>query len=151
MRNRQPFFFSLNQVTRQFSKSFNENLVPTGLYLAQWSVIRYINLHGPCTQRTICSNLNIEPPTLTRTLCRMESLDLIVRKEGSDKREKMIHLTDKAINQIDDWQEKIISFENEVIKDISDEELEIAHQVFQKMMNNMKASEGETTGGILIE
>jgi len=151
MRNRQPFFFSLNQVTRQFSKSFNENLVPTGLYLAQWSVIRYINLHGPCTQRTICSNLNIEPPTLTRTLCRMESLDLIVRKEGSDKREKMIHLTDKAINQIDDWQEKIISFENKVIKDISDEELEIAHQVFQKMMNNMKASEGETTGGILIE
>ncbi|MEH6938450.1 MarR family transcriptional regulator [Bacillus sp. JJ664] len=151
MRNRQPFFFSLNQVTRQFSKSFNENLVPTGLYLAQWSVIRYINLHGACTQRTICSNLNIEPPTLTRTLCRMENLDLIVRIEGSDKREKMIHLTDKACNQIDDWQEKIISFENEVIKDISDEELEIAHQVFQKMMNNMKASEGETTGGILIE
>jgi len=141
MRKKQPFFFLLNQTTRQFSKSFNEHLVPTGLYLAQWSVIHYIHLHGPCTQRTICSNLNIEPPTLTRTLRRMETLDLIVRKEGTDKREKMIHLTDKAINQYDSWKEQIISFENDVIKDIPDEELDIALQVFQKMMNNMKASE----------
>jgi MarR family transcriptional regulator, transcriptional regulator for hemolysin len=146
MRNRQSFFFALNQTTRQFSKSFNENLVPTGLYLAQWSVIHYINLHGPCTQRTICSNLNIEPPTLTRTLCRMESLDLIVRKEGSDKREKMIHLTEKALSQFDDWKEKIVSFENEVIKDIPDEELDIALRVFQKMMNNMISSEVKQQG-----
>jgi DNA-binding MarR family transcriptional regulator len=71
----------------------------------------------------------------------MEVLDLIVRKEGTDKREKMIHLTDKAINQYDSWKEQIISFENDVIKDIPDEELDIALQVFQKMMNNMKASE----------
>jgi len=141
MRNRQPFFFSLNQVTRQFSKSFNENLVPTGLYLAQWSVIRYISEHGPCTQRTICTNLNIEPPTLTKTLCRMESLELIVRKEGSDKREKVIHLTEKALCQKEEWQQRIMKFENEVIKNISEEELDIAQQVFLKMMNNMKASE----------
>jgi DNA-binding MarR family transcriptional regulator len=53
----------------------------------------------------------------------------------------MIHLTDKAINQFDSWKEQIISFENDVIKDIPDEELDIALQVFQKMMNNMKASE----------
>jgi DNA-binding MarR family transcriptional regulator len=71
----------------------------------------------------------------------METLDLIVRKEGTDKREKMIHLTDKAVNKFDSWKEQIISFENDVIKDIPDEELDIALQVFQKMMNNMKASE----------
>ena len=146
MRNRQPFFFSLNQTTRQFSKSFNEHLVPTGLYLAQWSVIHYINLHGPCTQRTICSNLNIEPPTLTRTLCRMENLELIVRKEGSDKREKMIHLTEKALSQFNGWKEKIIVLENEVIKDIPDEELDIALKVFQKMMDNMVSSEVKQQG-----
>lgn len=146
MRNKQPFFFSLNQTTRQFSKSFNEQLVPSGLYLAQWSVIHYIYVHGPCTQRMICSSLNIEPPTLTRTLCRMETMNLIVRKEGSDKREKMIHLTDQAFSQFDGWKEKIISFENEVTKGIPEEELDIALQVFQKMMNNMKASEVTNQG-----
>lgn len=146
MQNRQTFFFLLNQATRQFTKSFNEKLVPDGLYLAQWSVIRYIKVNGPCTQRTICSNLNIEPPTLTRTLCRMESLDLIVRKEGSDKREKMIHLTDKTLCQIDDWQNKIINFENDVIQNISDEEIETVVKVFEKMMNNMQSSEVNQLG-----
>jgi MarR family transcriptional regulator, transcriptional regulator for hemolysin len=142
----QPFFFLLNQVTRQFTKSFNENLVPDGLYMAQWSVIRFIQVNGPSTQRTICSNLNIEPPTLTRTLCRMENLDLIVRKEGADKRENMIHLTDQALCQISDWQNKIITFENVVIQNISDGEIETVVKVFEKMMNNMQVSEVNQLG-----
>lgn len=147
MQDKQAFFHLLHQTTRQISKSFNESLVPLGLHLAQWSVIRFLHQNGPCTQRTISSYLNIEPPTMTRTLCRLEELGFITRNEGKvDKREKMIHLTNKTMDQIQQWQEIIHVFENDVIDNIPTDELKVAYKVFQKMINNMQASEKNTQG-----
>ena len=60
----------------------NERVSPTGLFGAQWAVIFRINQTGSCTQTELCQYLNVESPTMTRTLTRMETMGWIIRTEG---------------------------------------------------------------------
>lgn len=54
------------------------NVSPTGLFSAQWAVIFRINQTGSCTQTELCQYLNVESPTMTRTLTRMETMGWII-------------------------------------------------------------------------
>lgn len=137
MDEKQHFFHVVSQTSRKFSKKFNERVSPTGLYSAQWAVIFRLHQTGPCTQTELCQYLNVESPTMTRTLTRMESIGWIIRKEGTDRREKLISLSETALAMIPMWQEEVDSFEEKALQDINDEELRRAFHVLQKVIRNL--------------
>ncbi|CAG9614352.1 Transcriptional regulator SlyA [Bacillus rhizoplanae] len=137
MDEKQHFFHVVSQTSRKFSKKFNERVSPTGLYSAQWAVIFRLHQTGPCTQTELCQYLNVESPTMTRTLTRMESIGWIIRKEGTDRREKLISLSETALAMIPMWQEEVDSFEEKALQDINDEELRRAFHVLQKAIRNL--------------
>ncbi|WP_440603968.1 MarR family winged helix-turn-helix transcriptional regulator [Bacillus sp. GB_SG_008] len=137
MDEKQHFFHVVSQTSRKFSKKFNERVSPTGLYSAQWAVIFRLHQTGPCTQTELCQYLNVESPTMTRTLTRMESMGWITRKEGTDRREKLISLSETALVMIPMWQEEVDSFEEKALQDINDEELRRAFHVLQKVIRNL--------------
>ncbi|MCP1124208.1 MarR family transcriptional regulator [Bacillus sp. AFS018417] len=137
MDEKQHFFHVVSQTSRKFSKKFNERVSPTGLYSAQWAVIFRLHQTGPCTQTELCQYLNVESPTMTRTLTRMESMGWITRKEGTDRREKLISLSETALAMIPMWQEEVDSFEEKALQDINDEELRRAFHVLQKVIRNL--------------
>ncbi|MFD0770152.1 MarR family winged helix-turn-helix transcriptional regulator [Bacillus sp. CGMCC 1.60114] len=137
MDEKQHFFHVVSQTSRKFSKKFNERVSPTGLYSAQWAVIFKLHQTGSCTQTELCHYLNVESPTMTRTLTRMESIGWILRKEGTDRREKLISLSETAIAMIPTWQEEVDSFEEKALQDINDEELLRAFDVLQKVIRNL--------------
>ncbi|MGG2091773.1 MarR family transcriptional regulator [Bacillus sp. S13(2024)] len=137
MDEKQHFFHVVSQTSRKFSKKFNERVSPTGLYSAQWAVIFRLHQTGPCTQTELCQYLNVESPTMTRTLTRMESIGWIIRKEGRDRREKLISLSETAQEMIPMWQEEVDSFEEKALQDINDEELLRAFDVLQKVIRNL--------------
>ncbi|WP_242222520.1 MarR family winged helix-turn-helix transcriptional regulator [Bacillus cereus group sp. BfR-BA-01380] len=137
MDEKQHFFHTVSQTSRKFSKRFNERVSPTGLYSAQWAVIFRLNQTGPCTQTELCHYLNVESPTMTRTLKRMELMGWITRAEGTDRREKLISLSETAIAMIPSWQEEVDSFEKKTLQDISEEELRLAFHVLQKVIHNL--------------
>ena len=137
MDEKQHFFHVVSQTSRKFSKKFNERVSPTGLYSAQWAVIFRLHQTGPCTQTELCQYLNVESPTMTRTLTRMESIGWIIRKEGRDRREKLISLSETAQEMIPMWQEEVDSFEEKALQDINDEELLRAFDVLQKIIRNL--------------
>lgn len=137
MDEKQHFFHTVSQTARKFSKRFNERVSPTGLYSAQWAVIFRLNQTGSCTQTELCQYLNVESPTMTRTLKRMELMGWIARTEGTDRREKLISLSETAISMIPNWQEEVDSFEKKTLQDISEEELRLAFHVLQKVIRNL--------------
>src|SRR6476661_5110851 len=103
--NNRNLLHLLNQQTRLLAKEVNIRLSDHGLYASQWSIIFCIERFGPMTQTAIWKYLNVEAPTVTRTLSRMEKSGWIVRKQGNDKRERVIELTDDAKRKFPDIRE----------------------------------------------
>lgn len=135
---RNNVFHIINQTSRQISKSFNEQLVPKGLYMAQWAVIRYIMRKGPSTQKQICDYLHVEAPTMTRTLNRMEELGLVEKTESLDRRSKIIRLTKQAAENYPKWEKEVDAFENPVTGTLTDDELATTIQTLKKIIDRLQ-------------
>ena len=130
----------LNQQTRLLAKEINNRLSDHGLYSSQWSIIFCLNRFGPMTQTAIWKYLNVEAPTITRTLSRMEKNGWIIRKQGNDKRERIIELTNFAKKEFKYVRKEMDQFETEVLEDLSKEEKE----QLKKLLLKLKTSRENT-------
>ncbi|HEX6593361.1 MAG TPA: MarR family transcriptional regulator [Bacillota bacterium] len=137
MTNFHDLFHQFFQVNRQFSKLINEKLAPLGLYRSQWTVVYFLKHHGPSTQKEICKYLNVEAPTITRTVKRLEKSGWIERTIGKDKREKRIQLTEEANGQFKQWQQTIHTFELRVLDGVPGQAQEEFVNTLKKMNKNM--------------
>ncbi|WP_404452209.1 MarR family transcriptional regulator [Virgibacillus necropolis] len=123
----------LNQRTRLFAKEVNNRLSDHGLYASQWSIIFCIERFGPMTQTAIWKYLNVEAPTVTRTLSRMEKSGWIVRKHGNDKRERVIELTKEAKQKFKIVQQTMDEFDAEMLEGLSSDEKEQLQILLHKL------------------
>jgi len=128
-----PLIHELFQRTRLLSKELNLALKQHGLFAAQWTVIYCVNLHGEMTLTQIWKYLNVEAPTITRTVNRLEEMGWLVTREGKDRREKFVKLTESAVSQLQDIQQTIIRFEKESLKGLSDEEEQLLMELLKKI------------------
>ena len=67
------------------------------MYHSQWSVIYYLHISETATLVEISNYFDVEKPTITRTVNRLEELGLIKQIPGKDKRERRIQLTDLGV------------------------------------------------------
>ena len=128
----------VNQLARCFNKKLNEKISPLGLYTSQCGIVTYLYEKKQCTQVELSRYLCVEPPTITRTLTRMEKMGWVVRQEGKDKRERYLTLTEKAYEMFPKFHEAFSNVETNALKDITKEELDIFNDVLEKMMTNLE-------------
>lgn len=129
----------VNQLGRCFNKKLNEKITPLGLHASQWGMILYLNEKKDCTQVEISQYLNVEAPTVTRTLARLEDMGLVERNiSANDKREKRISLTGRAKEIFSQCMEASDELEKEALEGISPDELELFNAVLEKMMRNLE-------------
>lgn len=131
--NNRNLFHTLNQRVRFLTKEMNERLNDHGLYNSQWSIIFCLERFGPMTQTAIWHYLNVEAPTVTRTLSRMEQSGWIVRKQGNDKRERIIELTAAAKQKFVEIEQTVSDLEQEMVKSLSPNEQEQLQKLLQKL------------------
>jgi DNA-binding MarR family transcriptional regulator len=81
--------------------------------------------------------LNIEAPSITRTIGRMELEGLISRQEGEDRRVRHIRLTDKALELYPVLKMTADQIEANALRDLDPQELEIFSRVLKKMTHNL--------------
>ncbi|XRJ15571.1 MarR family winged helix-turn-helix transcriptional regulator [Bacillus velezensis] len=110
----------INQCARLITKKANERLEPFGLYSSQWSILYCLKTIGPMTQKEIWSYLNVEAPTVTRTIKRLEDNGWIQREQGEDKREKLVVLTKEAELKYDSINQEMLKFEEDMLADFQD-------------------------------
>ncbi|QWQ28009.1 MarR family transcriptional regulator [Bacillus velezensis] len=121
----------INQCARLITKKANERLEPFGLYSSQWSILYCLKTIGPMTQKEIWSYLNVEAPTVTRTIKRLEENGWIQREQGEDKREKLVVLTKEAELKYDSINQEMLKFEEDMLADFQDGDKE----VFSEFLN----------------
>ncbi|MBT0955314.1 MarR family transcriptional regulator [Bacillus velezensis] len=110
----------INQCARLITKKANERLEPFGLYSSQWSILYCLKTFGPMTQKEIWSYLNVEAPTVTRTIKRLEENGWIQREQGEDKREKLVVLTKEAELKYNSINQEMLKFEEDMLADFQD-------------------------------
>lgn len=126
-------FHEMHQKARLSIKEVNEALKEYGLYSAQWSILFCLKRFGIMTQTEIWQYLNVEAPTVTRTLVKLEQRNFINRKEGKDKRERIVELTEEAIYLIPKIEGKIAEVEGRLLQSLSDDEVNELTRLLKKL------------------
>ena len=126
-------FHELNQKARLSIKVLNEALKEYELYSAQWSILYTLKRFGIMTQTEIWQYLHVEAPTVTRTLVKLEQRKLIIRKEGKDKRERVVQLTEEAQILIPIIEERIDQVEKQLLLSLSMDEVDQLTKLLKKI------------------
>ncbi|CEG24148.1 putative HTH-type transcriptional regulator/GBAA_1941/BAS1801 [Planococcus massiliensis] len=136
-------FHEIHQKSRLSVKEVNEALKEFDLYSAQWSILFCIKQFGSMTQKEIWQYLNVEAPTITRTVARLEESGWVERKEGADKRERIVFLSDRAKNTVPKIEKRILEVEERLLSLLSEGEQAQLIELLKKIGN---AAEYEKDG-----
>ncbi|MFF5995535.1 MarR family transcriptional regulator [Lysinibacillus sp. KU-BSD001] len=128
-----PLFHTFFQQYRYLVNHLNDVLKEHGLYSSQWTILFVLKERGPMTLTAIWKYLNVEAPTVTRTVTRLETLGLVRREEGTDRREKIVHLTEQALALMPAVEQSVLEFERKMTVHLTDEDTIQLMELLQKM------------------
>jgi|SRR5690625_328364 len=126
-------FHKMFQKTRYLNKELNQALKEHALHASQWSVLYCVHEHGQMTLTDIWKYLNVEAPTTTRTVNRLAELGWLTIKQGEDRREKMVSLSQEAVKDFPTIEATIIQFEKQFLAGLSMEEQVQLIELLSKM------------------
>ena len=136
------FFRRFLKLYRPLITTLNELLAPYNLSYSLWEVIFYLKNNGPSTLVDISNYYNVEKPTITRRVHRLEESRIVKQIPGKDKREKIIQLTEIGEEIYQACRVKITDLEYRVMEDIPKEEQNISFQILPKIQDNLMNKEG---------
>lgn len=128
-----PLIHELFQKSRFLSQEANNTLKKHNLFASQWSVLFCIQQHKEMSLTQIWKYLNVEAPTITRTVNRLAGLGWIEICPGKDKREKIVKLSEQAIKQFPVIKASMMEFEDRMVVNLSDEEEAQLFELLQKI------------------
>jgi DNA-binding MarR family transcriptional regulator len=135
------FFHQQLQFTRSFKKRLNEELQAAGLFHSQWLVLYCIQKMEPVTQVEISAYLDVEKPTISRTVRRLTSQGLLADAPSSDKREKRLRLTPEGHVRFKEGEKIVMEFETALAKEIDEAKFETTLQTIQQLQDRLKQEE----------
>ncbi|HWR09863.1 MarR family winged helix-turn-helix transcriptional regulator [Sporomusa sp.] len=126
----------LYQTTRIISTGLNQQLEPCGIYSSEWAIITTVKTKGAMSQNGLANYLNIEPPAISKSLANLERKGLIERREGCDKREKTVFLTNAALGQYAHWDDIVRQHRQRLLAGLSEERLANLHESLKDIFAN---------------
>ena len=136
---RQPIGYMLKQITDKIKTSADDDLKKHDLTLSQARVMQYIAKHdGTVTQKSIEDYLQVAHPTVVGIVSRMEKNGFLNSYfEESDKRIKIISLTEKAMRITQVLESEIAAQEQLLIKGLSEKDLDHLYHALQIILKNV--------------
>lgn len=116
----------------------NEQLVRIGLYHSQWVIVYYLKQFGPSTLVEISHYIDVEKPTISRTVDRLEKSQLIEKIPSKDRRKRLIQLTEQG-NQVYVEAKKLVDeFEKKLIEGIPEGDMVTTFRTMQLLKEKLK-------------
>ena len=137
----QGFFQCFLALYRPLISKLNELLSEYELSHSLWQVILYLKNNGPSALIDISNYYNVEKPSITRRVQRLEKMCIVKEIPGKDKREKIIQLTDVGEEVYQSCRQKITELEYSVMKDTPKEEQMAAFRLLPKIKKNILEGE----------
>jgi DNA-binding MarR family transcriptional regulator len=89
---------SIRLATRHVTALYDANLTPAGINVAQFSLIRRLDIEAPRTIGELGEALDLERSTVARNLRVLEKLDLVqMTASPTDRRAAAVTLTSKGV------------------------------------------------------
>lgn len=115
--------FLLSDVSRLMRRRFAQKAQAHDLTAAQWRALAQLKRSGEVNQVELANLLESEPMTVCRLVERMEAANLVKRvPHPSDRRAKLVRLTDKSRAILDDIRVIANDVYEEALRGLSDGE-----------------------------
>ncbi len=117
----------------------DSDLKEHNLTLTQSKVLAFLNGRGgSATQKEIENFLNVKHPTVVGVVARMEQNGFLrCRLDSSDKRNKIVALTEDAESTGRDMEVKIEQFEQKMKRGLSDEQVDSFVEMLEHIYRNL--------------
>ena len=122
---------------RPYANNLQQVLKTYDMSEAQWGLIRYIYEVGPATNSEIALYWSVEKPSVTALAQKLVDQHLIYVIHGSDKRKKVMHLTEEGIVKYQQLKKAVHTFQSSLLEDVTEEECEIVERVLDKLQQNI--------------
>jgi len=135
---RDSFGFTLAETTQMWRLALDHKLRPTGLSQATWRALFHLERRGDgLTQRALADSIGIEGPSLVRLLDSLEESGLVERRpSATDRRCKLLFLTEQAQGVIGDIRRTTADVRAELLAGLSEEQLQAAADVLRQIQDN---------------
>ncbi|MGH8930172.1 MAG: MarR family winged helix-turn-helix transcriptional regulator [Egibacteraceae bacterium] len=91
---------SLRRACRAVTQRYDRELRSTGLRATQFTLLQALSMVGEMSQATLAAVLVLDSTTLTRTLATMSRNGWVSVKQGRDRRQRMVKITDEGRDQL---------------------------------------------------
>ncbi|MBF9003377.1 MULTISPECIES: transcriptional regulator SlyA [Vibrio] len=128
----------LARVSRLWKMAADRELAPLGLTHPRWTALWKLQRLGDhISQKQLACALEIELPSLMRTLNQLEEQLLITRHPCEhDKRSRIVCLTPEGQQLLTKMETKIMRVRNQILAEISNEEVETLSLLLEKIADN---------------
>ncbi len=129
------FGWLLNVVANHAAKEFDKRLREKGLTLALWPTLMCLWEKEGMTQREIAQMSKVESSTTTRTLDKLEALDLVERRADPESRRSFrIFLTEKGHALKEDVIHLPVEINQDLLSGLEKEEQRTLIAILQKLV-----------------
>ncbi|RAT94629.1 MarR family winged helix-turn-helix transcriptional regulator [Brevibacillus sp. Leaf182] len=133
-----PFFSKVAFTHRMYNNQLQEELLPFGISVTQWALIRYLKNNGSATFSDVADYWQVEKPAITPIAQKLAAREIILISSGSDKRQKIMYLSEKGEALHKTIMEATDPFLEEILEGISPEERDAAATILEKIIMNLK-------------
>lgn len=113
-------------------------LLETGLYAGQDQIMLALADGNPLTPTALAQALNVRPPTITKTINRLQSQGFLDKSPSqSDGRQAEISLTEKGHEAIDAIRKSVKRTEKKALKGLDKKEVKAAVKLLAKIEANL--------------
>ena len=132
--------FEVAQVARQFRTLTSRTLSDVGLYGGQEGVMTALGEEDGLTAGAIATRLGVKPPTITRTITRMEAQGLLTRKGGEDGRQTTVWLTDGGRAKLESVEASGTTVMDAAFHDLDEKQMRRLLELLQQVSDNLETA-----------
>lgn len=139
------FAFEVAETARLIRRAFNRRAMALGATRSQWRVLaRLAHAGDGVRQVELADALDLEPITLCRVIDRLEEAGFVERrKDETDRRAWLIHLTEKAHPVINELYGLAEIFHEDILAGIPEQERHVAMDVLARVRRNLGTIEAD--------
>ncbi|QSX33148.1 MarR family transcriptional regulator [Shewanella avicenniae] len=125
----------LGRCQRLWRMVADAELAPLGLTHPRWTALWKLKRMGDgVSQKQLAESLEIELPSLMRTLGQLEEQGLVTRVSCTqDKRARIVNTTEAGRQVLAQLESRIVKIRAEMLQDVSSEQLKIFEQVLSQI------------------
>ena len=136
----QSFFHLIKRTSKAFRRRLNHSFAEAGYDVTseQWRILWCLWRQDGQRQQDLADSVYKDKTSITRTIDSMERRNLVVRvPDRIDRRQKLIHLTNKARELQEDLIQLVQKISLEAQRGIEPEHLEILRDSLAKIRENL--------------